>query len=118
MWPSLTEQFRQRRPRLGPFRTAVDDKVVDQPAFQTTTPGPDRDLDPVLLPVGTGGEEKATHRHRATAIVLTAFVQPLPVGRLARLGPGLAQHGVDEAPLRLVRCLARLPLAGDALPGE
>src|SRR5512132_4694035 len=29
-----------------------------------------------------------------------------------------AHHSFDEAALRLVRCLARLPLAGDPLPGE
>jgi hypothetical protein len=32
--------------------------VIDQPALQAPAPGPDRDLDPVLLHIGAGGEEQ------------------------------------------------------------
>src|SRR5512132_3933634 len=118
MWPSLTEQFRQRRPRFRAFRTTVDDRVVDEPAFEPAAPRPYRDFDPVLLHVGAGGEEQPALRHRAHAVILAPFIQALPVGRLAGLDPGLAQHRVDEAALRLVRGLARLPLPGDPLPRQ
>src|SRR5512132_2554990 len=92
--------------------------MVNEPAFEPAAPRPYRDFDPVLLHVGAGGEEQPALRHRAHAVILAPFIQALPVGCLAGLDPGLAQRGVDEAALRLVRCLARLPLPGDPLPGE
>src|SRR5512134_2644511 len=92
--------------------------MIDQPTFQAAAPGPDRDLDAILLHVGAGGEKQAAARHGAAAEILAPLVEPLPVRRLAGLGPGLAEHGVDEAALSLVRRLASFPLAGDPLPRQ
>src|SRR5512147_1997672 len=116
MWPGLTEQFRQRRPGFRAFWAALNNNVIDQPAFQTAAPRPDRDLDAILLHVGAGGKEQASQRHCAHAVILAPFVEPLPIRRLAGFGPGLAEHGVDEAALRLVRRLAGFPLPRDPLP--
>src|SRR5690606_25786298 len=55
--------------------------------------------------------------HRADGEVLAPLVEPLPVGRLAGLDPGLTEHAVLEAAPGLVGG-GRLPHAPDRLPGE
>src|SRR5690606_23632028 len=92
--------------------------VIDEPAFEAAPPGPDVDLDPVLLHVGAGGQEQAAPRHRARGPGLTTVVESAPVRRLAGLDPGLAEDGVAEGADRLVRPLGRLPRPSDPLPAQ
>ena len=82
--------------------SAIDDDVIDEPAFEAAAPGPDVDLDAVLLNVGAGGQEQPARRDRADLPSLAALIEPLPVRRLAGLDPGLAEHAVLEAALGLV----------------
>src|SRR5690606_8270829 len=72
MWPGPVEQRGQFRPRVMPVGPALDYDVIDEPAFQPATPGPDIDLDPVLLYVGAGGQEQPARRHRAGCPALAA----------------------------------------------
>ena len=53
---------------------------------------------PILLDVGTGGQKEATGRHDSRLPVLPAIIEPLPVGRLTRFHPGLAEQ-------HILRCL-------------
>ena len=71
-------------------RATGNDDVIDQPACPIPTPGPDIDLDAVLLHIDTGGQEQTTNRDLNPAIGFTAFRQPLPFRRIARLDPCLA----------------------------
>ena len=96
---------------------AFDHDVIDQPAFEPPTPGPDIDLDAVLLDVGARRQEQAAARHRADLPGFAALIEPLPIRRLAGLDPGLAQHAVLEAALGLVGG-GGFPEAGDVLPGQ
>src|SRR5690606_10645763 len=57
--PGAIEECGQRRPGFGALRSAVDDDVIDEPAFEATPPGPHRDLDAILLHVGAAGQEQA-----------------------------------------------------------
>src|SRR4051794_37549821 len=90
--------------------------VIDEPTFETAAPGPDIDLDAVLLHVGAGGEEQSTPRNCADLPRLTALIEPLPVRRFAGLNPRQAQHAVLEAALGLVGDLRSLPHPGDIRP--
>lgn len=56
------EQRGQVAPSLMPIRTALDHDMIDEPALKPTAPGPDIDLDPVLLHVGAGGQEQPARR--------------------------------------------------------
>ena len=102
----------------GVLRPAVDDDMIDEPALQPAAPGPDVDLDAVLLHVGAGGQEQPALGHRAGRPALAAVVEPPPVRRLAGLDPGLAEDGVAEGADRLVRALRRLPRPRDPLPAQ
>jgi hypothetical protein len=101
-----------------PIRPALDDDVVDQPAFQSAAPRPDIDLDPVLLDIGSSGEEQPGRWHRAGCPALAAVIEPLPVGRFPGLDPCLAEDGVAERLDRLVRPLSRVPCPHDPLPTQ
>ena len=118
MRPGPVQQRGQFRPRVVPVRPALDDDVIDEPAFQAATPGPDIDLDPVLLDVGPGGQEQPARWHRAGCPALAPVVEPLPVGRFAGLDPGLAEDRVAERLDRLVRPLRRVPCPHDPLPAQ
>ena len=102
----------------GVLRSAVDDDMIDEPALQPAAPGPDVDLDAVLLHVGAGGQDQPALGHGAGRPALAAVVEPPPVRRLAGLDPGLAEDGVAEGADRLVRALGRLPRPGDPLPAQ
>lgn len=101
-----------------PVRPALDHDVVDEPAFQTTAPGPDIDLDTVLLDVGPGRQEQPARRHRAGRPALAPVVEPLPVRGFSGLDPGLAEDGVPKRLDRLVRPLRRVPSPHDPLPAQ
>jgi len=79
-----------------PVGTALDHDVIDEPAFQPATPGPDIDLDPVLLHVGPGGQEQPARWHGAGCPALAAVVEPLPVRGFPGLDPCLAEDRVAE----------------------
>ena len=100
------------------LRSAVDDDMIDEPALEPAAPGPDVDLDAVLLHVGAGGQDQPALGHGAGRPALAAVVEPAPVRRLAGLDPGLAEDGVAEGADRLVRALRRLPRPGDPLPAQ
>src|SRR5690606_41546700 len=106
------------RPLALPVPTALNHYLIDQPAFQPATPGPDIALDPVLLHVGPGGQEQPARWHRARFPCLAPVVEPLPVRGFAALDPSLAEDGVAECLDRLIRPLGRLPATGDAGPAE
>jgi hypothetical protein len=118
MRPGLAEQGGELAPGGRLAGSALKDEMVDEPAFQAATPGPDGNLDAIFLHVGVGGEEQAAQRHGVDPPILAPLVEPLPIGCLAGLRPGLTQHGVDEAALRLVRRLTGFPLPGDPLPRQ
>src|ERR1700720_2931689 len=118
MRPGPPEQARQFAPARLALRTASDHNVVGEPAGQAAAPGPDRDLDPVLLDVRAGGQEQAAARHRADAPGFAPLVEPLPIGRFPALDPGLAEDPILEAVPRLIGCLRGLPHPGDAGPGQ
>ena len=92
-----------------PVRPALNHDVIDQPAFQPPTPGPDVDLDPVLLHIGPGGQEQPARWHRAGFPALAPVIEPLPVRRFPGLDPGFAKDRVTERLDRLVRPLGRFP---------
>ena len=116
--PGPAEQRGERVPGRLVLRSAVDDDMIDEPALQPAAPGPDVDLDAVLLHVGAGGQEQPALRHRARGPALAPVVEPPPVRRLAGLDPGLAEDGVAEGADRLVRALRRLPRPRDPLPAQ
>src|SRR6202043_4208646 len=101
MRPGPPEQAGQFAPARLALRTAGDHNVVDEPAGQAAAPGPDRDLDAVLLDVRAGGQEQAAARHRADAPGFAPLVEPLPIGRFPGLDPGLAEDTILEAALGL-----------------
>ena len=98
--------------------SAVDHDVIDEPALEPAAPGPDVDLDAVLLHVGAGGQDQPALGHRADRPALAPLVEPLPVRRLAGLDPGLAEHGVRKLRFASSVALRRLPRPGDPLPAE
>jgi hypothetical protein len=118
MRPGPVEQRGQLRPRVVPIRPALDHDVIDEPAFEPAPPGPDIDLDPVLLHVGPRGQEQPARRHRAGRPALAPVVEPLPVRRFSGLDPGLAEDRVAERLDRLVRPLGRVPCPHDPLPAQ
>ena len=81
--------------------------MIDEPALQPAAPGPDVDLDAVLLHVGAGGQDQPALGDGAGRPALAAVVEPAPVRRLAALHPALAERGVDEGLHRLVAAGAR-----------
>jgi hypothetical protein len=76
--------------------------MIDKPAFEPTSPGPDIDLDPVLLDISPGGQEQPARRDNARFPAFASVIEPLLVRRFAGFDPGLAQHGVAEGPDGLV----------------
>ena len=109
MRPGPVQQRGQLRPGVVPVGPALDDDVIDEPAFQAATPGPDIDLDPVLLHVGSGCQEQPACWHRAGFPAFAPVVEPLPVGRFPGLDPCLAEDRVAERLDRLVRPLGCFP---------
>jgi hypothetical protein len=114
--PCLAKEIRQSRPSLGAVRAAGDDDVVDEPAREPATPGPDRDFDAILLDVCARREKQAAARHRADAPWLATLVEPLPVRRFAGLDPGFAEDAVLEAAFGFVARLRGFPHPGDVSP--
>jgi hypothetical protein len=96
MRPSSAEQCRQRVPARLVLGAAVDDDMVDEPALQPAAPGPDVDLDPVLLHVAASRQDQPASGHGARLPSPPPVRQSPPVRRLAGLHPGLAERGVDE----------------------
>ncbi len=119
MRPGLAEQGRQLRPRRRVAGTAA--RITTWSTSQLSSPRPQAQIETSIRSFCTSAPAVRNSPPCGTVPrrnVLAALVEPLPVGRLAGLGPGLAQHGVDEGPLGLVRGLAGLPLAGDPLPRQ
>jgi len=115
--PAPSEQTSEFVPGLRPLGSPFDHDMVDEPALEAAAPGPDRDLDAVLLDVGAGGEEQPAVRDGPERPGLAPLIEALPVWRLAGLDPGLAQYAVLEAALGLVRG-GRFRKARDIRPGE
>ena len=96
----------------------LDNEVIDQPAFQPAAPGPDIDLDPVLSerPRQRSGTSPPSGTVPASSLALVR--QALPVRRLARLDPGLAEDRVAKRLDRLIRPLGCIPSSHDPLPAQ
>jgi hypothetical protein len=94
--PGSAEQVCQLLPAGGVGASTFDHHMIDKPGLEPAPPGPDIDLDPVLLHVGPGRQEEPARRHGARLPRLPPVMEPLPVGRLAGLDPGLAENGVPE----------------------
>ena len=118
MLPALVQQGGELPPDLRLARLAHQHPVVDQPAGLAVPPGPNADLDPVLLHVGPGGQQEPSFGHRAHEPVLAPLVQALPVRAVAGLGPGFAQDRVDEGTMGLVRPTRLLVEGGDPRPAQ
>ena len=78
------QQSRQLVPSGGILRPAWNHDVFDQPAFQTPAPGPDVNLDPVLLHIRPGGQEQSQVGHGCREY-LAVIRQALPLRCIARL---------------------------------
>lgn len=66
------------------IRPSFNHDVISQPTSKPP-PGPNVDLDPVVLNVGTSGHKRSADRHHAGFPSLAAIVEVLPVRRFARL---------------------------------
>jgi len=115
MKPSPTEKERECVPCRGVFGPAIDHDVVDQPALKSSPPSPDIDFDAILLDVGAGGQEETAMGHGFDLPVFATFIETLPVRGFTGLDPGLAEHTILEAALRLVGGRG-FPRACDVLP--
>src|SRR5690606_3475869 len=104
-------ECRQLVPSIMPIRPALYTHVIDEPALKPSAPGPDIDLDAVLLDIRARRQEQPARWHRAWPPRLAAVVEPLPVRRLAGFDPCLAEDSVAERLDRLVGALGRLPAA-------
>jgi hypothetical protein len=59
MQPGASEDDAEPIPSLCLLGSAFDDDVINEPAFETSPPGPDVNLDAILLNVGACGQEQA-----------------------------------------------------------
>src|SRR5690606_32879831 len=118
MRPRPVEECRQLVPSVMPVRPALDHDVIDEPALKPSPPGPDIDLDALLLDIRARRQEQPARWYHAWPPRLAAIVEPLPVRRLAGFDPCLAEDSVAERLDRLVGALGRLPAARGPGPAE
>ena len=115
MDPCLPQQRGQPIPARRVIRSTRNDDVIHEPAGHTPAPGPDIDLDPVLLHIGASRQEQPACgdlRRESKAPIREA----LPFRRFAALDPGLAQQRVARSTQHLVRALGGQPVPCDLLP--